>query len=197
MCGRYYVDDEMLGEIRQVVRDIDRRLKGEVLSGDVRPSEAALILFRDRGEWCPVRMNWGFFGRDRGSLLINARAETVLEKPTFAESIRARRCVIPASGFYEWNAGKDKYTCFRPDRKTIYMAGCFRAYQGENRFVILTTAANESMVSIHERMPLLLPEEGLRGWLEEDAGLTGFLTREPEPLMKRTDYQQLSMDLFS
>ena len=196
MCGRFYIDDEMAEEINELVRDISRKQQAGIRTGDYRPSEPAAVLLRAGKRWQLAEMKWGFSGREGSGLLINARSESVLEKPTFADSIRARRCVIPVSGFYEWNSRREKYRCFRREHKAMYLAGCFKADQGEPRFVILTTAANASMSPVHERMPLILPEEALISWLEVPPRLNGLLLTEPEYLECRTDYQQLTLDLF-
>lgn len=96
----------------------------------------------------------GFIGKE---LLINARSESVLEKRIFQESVRHRRCVIPAKGFYEWNVKKEKYQFERLDQEAVlFMAGCFQRFQEQEWFVILTTQANASVSPVHHRMPLVL-----------------------------------------
>lgn len=195
MCGRYYVDETMANEIKKLIHDIDRRMMNGK-TGEVRPSEEALVLLFQDENWQPATMRWGFLGRKGKGLLINARSETVWEKPTFQQSISEQRCVIPASGFYEWNAGKEKFTFTLPEQPVMYFAGCYRAYEAENRFVILTTAANASMAPVHERMPLLLPEENLEAWISSRKHAEALLLRKPEQLERKTEYEQLSLDLF-
>ena len=85
MCGRYYVDDETAREIEKLVRDLDRRLKME-RTGDVFPSQNAMILKGEGNHLAAEQMRWGFPGFEKGKLLINARAESALERPTFRES---------------------------------------------------------------------------------------------------------------
>ena len=196
MCGRYYVDDQTAEEVKQLVCRVSQNLQPGISTGDVRPAEPAWVLLRTRSKWQLVRMKWGYPGREGSGLVINARSETVLEKPMFADSIRERRCVIPISGFYEWNSRKEKYKCFHREQRVMYLAGCFKAFEGENRFVILTTKANPSMAGIHERMPLVLPDDALTAWTEDCSQLTGLLAGEPEPLLTGTDYEQMILDLF-
>lgn len=196
MCGRYYVDEQTAEEIKRLVYRISRNLQMKITTGDVRPSESAPVLLREAAGWRPAMMKWGFPGREGAGLLINARSETVLEKPTFRDAIRIRRCVIPAGGFYEWNSRREKYKCFRRGQKVMYLAGCFNRFEEEERFVILTTKANHSMAAIHERMPLLVPEEDLETWLEDSSALSGLLAGEPEPLLTETEYRQMTLDLF-
>ena len=98
MCGRYYVDDETAREIEKLVRDLDRKLQIE-RTGDVFPSQNAMILKGKENHLAAEQMKWGFPGFEKGKLLINARAESVLERRTFQDSVQHRRCIIPAKGF--------------------------------------------------------------------------------------------------
>ncbi len=153
-------------------------------SGDIRPSETAPVLVPADGSPAVSAMRWGFISPKGRGLLINARSETALQKPSFSESVLRRRCVIPAAGFYEWDMRKRQYSFFLPDQPVIYMAGCFRRYEDGERFTILTTAANDSMSEIHDRMPLILPERDLGDWLFED-GRTAELLRQGSAVLSR------------
>ena len=75
----------------------------------------------------------------------------------------------------------------------LYMAGLYNRYQDEDRFVILTTAANESMKPIHDRMPLLLERDEIDKWLFEDGLTQRFLQKTPALLERRTDFEQMSL----
>lgn len=191
MCGRYYVDDDTAKEIEKIVRGLDRKLQMERL-GDVRPSDAALVLSQKEQKIIPQEMQWGFPGYQGKGLLINARAESVLDKKTFRESVLHKRCVIPAKGFYEWNTQKEKY-CFEREEPILFMAGCFNQFQGKNRFVILTTQANSSMISVHDRMPLVLERQELEDWVLDDGAVEFLLHKKPILLNRRTDYEQLRL----
>ncbi len=79
-------------------------------------------------------------------------------KKTFRDSVEHRRIVIPAAWFYEWNRKKEKNIFYRKEQPVLFMAGIYKRYQGEERFVILTTKANASMEPVHDRMPLILEE---------------------------------------
>jgi putative SOS response-associated peptidase YedK len=113
----------------------------------------------------------------------NARAETIIEKPSYREAVNRRRCLVPVSGFYEWHEHMGKkypfYIC-RKDRQPIALAGVFDAWinreTGElhNTFSIVTTAANELMEKIHNskrRMPVILPENLERQWIDPQHAL--------------------------
>ena len=106
-------------------------------------------------------MHWGFPQYQKKGLLINARAETALERRTFCDSVRHRRCIIPAKHFYEWDSDKNKVTFFREDRPILFMAGFYNWFQNEECFMILTTQANASVSPVHNRMPVVLDESKL------------------------------------
>ena len=192
MCGRYYVDDETAREIEKLVRDLDRRLKME-RTGDVFPSQNAIILKGEGNHLAAEQMRWGFPGFEKGKLLINARAETALERPTFRESVQDRRCIVPARGFYEWNKSKEKFSYERKDAPILFMAGCYNKYQNQERFVILTTEANPSVAPVHNRMPLILEAEELKNWMFDDQATESLLHKTPVLLEQRAEYEQMRL----
>lgn len=201
MCGRYYVDDDTAREIEKIVRQVDEQMS-RVKAGDICPSGTAPVLMTD-GEQISVRFQkWGFPGFDRnhsgraddsGKLLINARAESAMEKPTFRDKILRHRIVIPAASFYEWNSRKEKNTFTRCDSDVLFMAGIYGKYEDVDRFVILTTAANESMQPVHDRMPLILERGEMEEWLWDDRRAMEILQKEPVRLERKTEYEQLSL----
>ena len=192
MCGRYYVDDETAREIEKLVRDLDRKLKME-RTGDVFPSQNAMILKGEGNHLAAEQMRWGFPGFEKGKLLINARAETALERPTFRESVQDRRCIIPARGFYEWNKSKEKFTFERKETPVLFMAGCYNRYEGQERFVILTTDANSSVAPVHNRMPLILEPEELKDWVLDDQATESLLHKTPVLLEHHAEYEQMRL----
>ena len=123
-------------------------------------------------------VRWGFvpaWAREitPAAPLINARLETVDEKPTFRSSFRTRRCLIPADGFYEWRRSTDKqpFVFQLPDERPFAFAGLWDRWQGPDGQVIescamLTTEANPVMAPIHHRMPILLPPTTFDAWLD-------------------------------
>lgn len=190
MCGRYYVDEDTAKEIQKVIRDLDRKLALE--ADDVHPSEQAVVLTGKCPRLTADRMQWGFPQRDRKGLLINARAESALERITFRDSVRHRRCIIPAAHFYEWNKAKEKATFCRKDSAVLYMAGIWNHFENGDRFVILTTQANASVAPVHDRMPLILEKNELENWVYED-GYAEYLLRKTPVLLKREqEYEQMT-----
>ena len=125
MCGRFYVDVSMEKEIWDVVHEPNRMEKVPSV-GEVRPSNTSLIIKGSRQALDVEAMPWGFRQFIGSGLIINARAESVIEKPMFKDSILQRRCVIPASWFYEWNRQKEKVTFKQEDSSILFMAGFYQ-----------------------------------------------------------------------
>ena len=138
-------------------------------------------------------MFWGFPGYYKKGLLINARGETILERKTFRDSVLHRRCIIPAGHFYEWDSDKNKAAFLRKDGTVLYMAGCYRRFENEDCFVIITTQANDSVSRVHDRMPLILEKDELKAWLYDDHFLNFALNKTPVELEKCQEYEQLSL----
>ncbi len=139
-------------------------------------------------------MRWGFVPRwydkvNGGPLLINARAETIAQKPAFAEACRTRRCLVPVSGFYEWERSeKDKplpWYVTRQDGAPLVFGGIWQDWgQGADAvtsFAILTTAANAAMAQIHHRLPVILAPDQWALWLgEAGKGAATLMKSAPE-----------------
>lgn len=127
----------------------------------------------------PALLRWGLvpaWAKDpgMGARMINARAETIAEKPSFRAAFRRRRCIIPASGFYEWQATgsgpKQPVWISRPDGGLISFAGLWEAWLGPDgseleTATIVTTEANETLQPFHHRMPVILNPDGFDAWL--------------------------------
>jgi len=151
---------------------------------NIAPSQDILVirtsLISGQAEW--AMLHWGlvpFWSKESKTkhILINARAEGIETKPSFRSPFRHRRCVVPASGFYEWmhRDGKQPYF-IRPARDDNYfaMAGIWEHWQGRNGEVVnsvavITTAANKVMAPIHDRMPAILDENNIPEWLDPES----------------------------
>ena len=134
-----------------------------------------------------------------GSQMINARSETVATKPSFRSAFKKRRCLIPASGFYEWQVinskTKQPWNIFRADGQPLVFAGLWEHWQSPDGLTlescsIITTEANEFMAEIHDRMPIVLAKEHWGLWLDldevEPAALTELLVPCPSDWLDRT-----------
>ncbi|HKM34761.1 MAG TPA: SOS response-associated peptidase family protein [Lachnospiraceae bacterium] len=188
MCGRYYVDDETAQEIEKLVRQVDEKL--HVKRGDIHPTEMAMVMKADRDALAADNMNWGFPGFGGKGVIFNAKCETVKEKKMFADSVCSRRCIIPAKGFYEWNRQKEKVTFKALDDQILYMAGVWKHHEESSRFVILTTGANESVISVHERMPLILDQNEVADWILDSKSVDYMIHKVPRQLMPVREYEQ-------
>lgn len=192
MCGRYvFWEDETDEEFQKIVYELHEKHPDlDLGSGEIAPSERAPVLV---GDLQPELFTWGYPGFAGGRLLINARAETASSKKTFQESLYRRRCLVPATGFFEWSADRRMHL-FRPrGGGALYLAGLYQPGQPEPRFVIVTTQANASVSSVHPRMPLLVPESKRREWLTNTAFAVRYLetpvSRLPLPEIKSIVYQ--------
>ncbi|MBP3730217.1 MAG: SOS response-associated peptidase family protein [Mailhella sp.] len=150
---------------------------------NIRPSDNATVLTAVSS---PLQLQFGFRLPD-GRLVINARSETVMKKPMFRNLLRYGRVVIPADCFHEWDKSKVKYTFTLPDRQQMFFAGL----RDQNSFVILTTAANRSMIPVHDRMPLIL--EDAQGWLRDGDDYKNLLGLTPPELIRQAGIRQGSL----
>jgi len=150
-----------------------------------------------------VMLRWGLipsWAKDAtiAASLINARGESVAEKPAFRAAFRQRRCLVPADGFYEWKATshtgakgkpapKQPYLIRRRDQMTFAFAGLWEHWRGDGKtgpletFTIITTDANADIAAIHHRMPVILDPADYGAWLDTGNKEAGALLR-PAPL---------------
>ncbi len=185
MCGRYNFSVEESAELREIVRQIEaRNTKADWHTGEIFPTNQAPVLLWEQGDKASELLGWGFPGFKGNGTIINARAETAGERPMFRESLKERRCVVPSSGFYEWDASKQKYLFRLPNEDTLYMAGLWREFDGQRRFCIVTTAANSSISDVHSRMPVVLPKSRTEDWLGSNSAAEEILHTIPPLLVK-------------
>ena len=173
MCGRYYIDPEDDVEELLAIPVAASSLEAKRY-GEIRPADTALVLANNRSmQQRLFPMKWGFPRPDGKFLMINARSETAQQKAVFSESAMKRRCIIPASGYYEWSRKdretnqKQKYVFFRSDSRLIYMAGLYMIDEASHipYYTILTKDAAPHIAQIHGRMPVILPQDAIAKWL--------------------------------
>lgn len=185
MCGRYNFTVEESDEIREILEKLNAKIQGQVInSGEIFPTHQVPLLIGEEKQASPVLSVWGFPKFDKKGVIINARSETVFEKRTFRDSIINRRCIIPSTGFYEWDASKRKHLFRLEGSSALYMAGIYNYYGTDLRFVILTTEANELMKDIHHRMPLVIPKDEIDTWILDDKVTGDILHRVPPQLTR-------------
>ena len=193
MCGRYLFSEDGNEELREIKKTVDAEYGTDAWkSGEIRPTNMAPVLIGEGNSMHPRLFSWGF--RTAKSLVINARAETAQEKPLFRDAVSKSRCVIPSSGFYEWDTARRKYRFALPGNPTLYMAGIVSDFNnGVPCFCILTTAANASMEEIHDRMPLVLQPKHVSDWLHDDSAAGDILRMTPPLLERESEESQLSL----
>ena len=166
MCGRYSLAPDHSKEIAQIVAEIQTRFgAASIHTGEIYPTNAAPVLLPGKQKMTPKPMTCGFPSFKGKGVIINARGESALDKPMFRRCLLERRCVIPTTGFYEWDKQKHKYYFRLPGQEKLYLAGLWNDFQGEERFVILTTAPNDTIINVHDRMPVLLTDDEVEPWL--------------------------------
>lgn len=187
MCGRYLFTYDDVDEIRVIADKIIRKYGEDSLmkTGEIYPTNKAPILIKEEDTLEPNLVTWGFLNYNNRGVIINARAETAIDKPTFRESLLFRRCIIPSTGFYEWNqkGEKHKYLFHMKDSKMLYMAGFYNEIRGEKRFVILTTNANDSVKAIHHRMPVVVEHDQINQWIYSNDRMKVILNQTPPMLV--------------
>ena len=199
MCYRFYIDLFFKRKVNKLMAEKgifvpDRDLGKLILPRDVHPTETALVIAGVKDQLAAGPMNWGFASPVDKGVLANARAESVKEKYSFSDSFMKRRCVIPTSGFYEWNTHKARFKFYREDEEPVMLAGIYRVESGISKFTVLTREAAGSMIGIHDRMPVILTGEEIHQWIRDDDYATDFYKREPGELMREQDDGQISMD---
>jgi putative SOS response-associated peptidase YedK len=179
MCGRYTLTSP--GEVVAEVFGLDLAPELGPRYNLAPTQEAAVVRVAKPGDPRTLdRLRWGLipaWAKDPsiGNRMINARAETVAEKPSYRDSFRRQRCLVVADGFFEWQrVGKAKqpHLIRRQDRRPFGFAGLWAAWrgaapdQGVETFTILTTEPNDLMRPLHDRMPVILDPKDFTAWLD-------------------------------
>ncbi len=187
MCGRYAI---VLAEDGSLQRrfSLEELLDDPAPRYNVAPTQTLPVVVRHSPNHLAM-MRWGLipsWAKDPsiGNRMINARAESVAEKPAFRRPFRSQRCLVPASGFFEWKregTGKQPYFVHLTDEPLFAFAGLYDIWhdpqgQAVHSYTILTTDANDLMAPIHNRMPVILAREDEDDWLDPDIS-------EPERLL--------------
>lgn len=190
MCGQYWMNDTVEQEL---MRDFPewKITERKLTEWDIRPTDQAPVISGLNGSLTVGYIRWGLKGYN-GSLLINARAETIMEKRTFRNGIRRGRIAVPVAGFYEWNARKEKNRFWLDGVPIMYLAGIMDEVDREKRFTIITTEANQSMSPVHDRMPLVLQKDKLMDWIINNEATESYLQSTPPLLERYCEHEQLS-----
>ena len=192
MCGRYATTrtpdalaDEFGAQLADALTDRGADAEGVAPDWNMAPTKPApIVIQRPAKDDVPERREvliaqWGLvpsWAKDPkiGSRMINARSETVAEKPAFAKAFAQRRAIVPADGYYEWYSGEKKQPFFicPKDRGVLAMAGLFEFWKASPdadwliTFTILTTSASDDLGHLHDRTPMMLAGDEIDAWLD-------------------------------
>ena len=192
MCGRFtsLLSPELLGSVFGVKTPLQLTPRYNIAPTQRVPVVREVV----KGERSLEELSWGLvpsWAKDRhiGQKMINARSETVHEKPSFRHALRQRRCIVPASGFFEWShadGSKQPWYITLKDNAPMGFAGLWESWRSPGgdaleTFCILTTAANSFMATIHERMPVILSPADYSIWLSLDHNIMDNISRLFQP----------------
>jgi putative SOS response-associated peptidase YedK len=176
MCGRFVITSPPAA-IRQVFGYADQ--PNFPPRYNIAPTQPVPVVILDQGARHFRLMRWGLvpaWVKDpkKFSLLINARSETVQDKPAFKNAIRRRRCLIPSDGYYEWHVSGDRkrpYFIYRADRRPFGFAGVAETWVGPNgeevdTVAIVTAPASKDLAVLHHRVPVTIAEDAFEQWLD-------------------------------
>ena len=179
MCGRYSLAtpfDDLIEVFDVPPVDFEYRPRY-----NIAPTQVVPVVASDRHGKRMGLLRWGLVpswakGIGVGSRMINARSETLLEKPAFKSAVHSRRCLVPADGFYEWRAGaggKVPHLIRRTDGGPMAFAGLWERWDGGEgdplfTFTIVTTDASPAIAQIHDRMPVILEGAARASWMDRD-----------------------------
>ena len=199
MCGRFALYTDPLALAKRFQTDNVPELTA---SYNVAPSQTIPIVRQENSKRHFAFARWGLIPSwakeiNTGYSTINARAETVAEKPSFRSAFKHRRCLIPADGFIEWqelanSKVKQPWLITLKDKQPMALAGLWEHWQGKDgseieSCTIIVTSGNDLMQNIHDRMPVILPNESWDEWLNtnntDTQGLQALLTQYPSEEM--------------
>ena len=203
MCGRYTLTKPK----KSIESHFQAALRMEEYREryNIAPTQVLPVVVSPHDEREIEAMRWGLipsWAKDTQSPLINARAETIHEKPSFRSSFKTRRCLVPADGFYEWTKGENgkvPYRIYLEGEGLFAFAGIWSEWgKGEDSirsFAIITTEANSKLKSLHHRMPVILDPENYAPWL-------GSSQKDPVSLLnayppERMAYHEVSLRVNS
>lgn len=183
MCGRFTLDTNESDLAQQFEVEVNESISSRY---NIAPSQPILTIKQDEtNRRSLAKMKWGLvpnWVKDLNSWksnLINARAETVMEKPSFRGAFKHRPCLIPVSGFYEWTKDKQPYYFQVQERQLFALAGLWELWNpkglasrhnGEDELItctIITTKANTQAAKVHHRMPVIIQPQNYDLWLGE------------------------------
>lgn len=201
MCGRYPSPIDL----EQLLTQFELgTLPGYRPQANISPTDMAPVIIQRDGKREARQMRWGLlphWEKDQkvAAKMINARVETVFQKPAFAKYIRRSRCIVPALGFFEWDENKTPFLIRLNNGALMGFAGIWNRWHDPvepehivETYSIVTTDANSLVAKVHDRMPVIVPRENYTSWLdtgiqdpEQIYGLTCFIDAEEVQLVQQ------------
>jgi len=179
MCGRKTLTKDMQSIIEELAIEEWENPDNYIPSYNIAPTQISPILI-DKGKRAVKPMRWGLipsWAKDDkfGSKMINARVETLTEKPSYKNLLPNNRCIVITDGYYEWKQSDNHripYYIKDPDDKIIPMAGLYDVWKNPNgeiipTYTIITKPSQDDIAEIHNRMPAVLPQEAINDWLRK------------------------------
>lgn len=196
MCGRYVIED--FQELSETLRNIPFQSTFDFKPNyNAAPTHHLPVIIERDGSLEMRPMQWGLIpswlkpGEKPKVAPINARSETIAEKPMFRNLVKRNRCLVPANGFYEWKrtgGPKQPYLIHLKDEPIMLMAGLYSVRTDEEgdkagSYTIITGGANELMGEIHDRMPMIIHGEDVELWLDDEIDEIGPLEHLLQPVL--------------
>ncbi|CDZ24596.1 hypothetical protein CCDG5_1486 [[Clostridium] cellulosi] len=187
MCAVYKLKLKPDGEIiRKIKERYGEEIAMDYLDAQLFPKSTAPVLGPSRKI---ALLKWGFPVSGKSRIVFNARAESLTQKPMFKSCIQ-NRCIVPATGFFEWGeaGGKKQKYEIETDDEVMYFAALFKKFYDSNGekvfcYTIITTPPNDEMAKIHSRMPAILDAEGQQKWLDPQTDPADILLPYPKSLV--------------
>ncbi len=181
MCGRKTLTRDMQSIIEELVIEEWENPDNYIPNYNIAPTQNSPILI-DNGKRIVKSMRWGLipsWAKDEkfGARMINARIETLLEKPSYRNLVSSKRCIVITDGYYEWRKDgvrKIPYYLKDPEGKLLPMAGLYDVWKHPDGYLmpsytVITKEAQKNIATIHNRMPVILPQDHLDNWLKTES----------------------------
>lgn len=166
MCGRF----SLSSNLEELQNEFSNEISGNFpVKYNISPGQSPVVISLKKNNFYLNKIHWGFKVPKLGKLVINARSETIIEKPLFKNLLLQNRCLIPANSWFEWDNEKKPYLIKHKKNDIIAFAGLQRIEENQERsFVIITTDAEKDLKKIHNRTPLVIKKENFLLWLGND-----------------------------
>lgn len=188
MCGRFFADDALFVTLTDFGIELKGKFKG---STNITPSEEIAVIHKINDRLVADPMTWGYSpGWDKGpKFIVNLKSETILEKKFAQLSLKTKRCIIPASGFFEWKEESPKhkvpYAFQLEDKNPFGIAAIYFEKNTEKlECVLFTTSANSVVSNVHDRMPVIVEPEKWEEWISGE-NISEILNNYAHPFLEK------------